>query len=278
MGVVCSTMVTCFTRCHDSYIDWKWDQEDNFDGPYAETIQLQNTTKLQRLRSIHTAVIDKNTVEIRRILGEQPDSGRVVNSYGETALHLACKLGYQHSIDTLLDGPCTANTCTEIGTPLHCITKAVRTGYMSVEAGRECIVKLVQHGADVNAQDKGLKTALFLASEIGNLVLMRCFLQLGAAVNIKDINGFTSLYMSAIRGDIQCMKLLLQSPNTEVDACDNAGRTPLIAALITIMNNLRYERLPCDAYNIGQPPDNDLMFNRYNRMGVVEALLRAGEH
>lgn len=209
---------------------------------------------------------------------EQPESGKVVNNYGETALHLACKLGYKNSIDVLLDCGCPPNICTEIGTPLHCITKAVRTGYMPIDSGKEFILKLVRHGADVNAVDKGHKTALFLAAENGNYDLIFCLMKLGADVNCKDVNGFTPVYMSAIRSDLDCMNLLLTAEGLQVDAYDEAGRTPLIAALITIMNNLRYERLPCNAYNIGQPQDSALMINRYNRIGVVEALLRAGNY
>ncbi len=84
--------------------------------------------------------------------------------------------------------------------------------------------------------------------------------------------------MSCIRGDLNCVHALLRlGPIVEVDARDSAGRTPLIAALITIMNNLKYERLPNDIYNtMYDLPEDDLEFNRHNRVAIVEALLEAG--
>ena len=54
-------------------------------------------------------------------------------------------------------------------------------------------------------------------------------------------------------------------------------RTPLIAALLTIINNLKYEKMPNDIYNLNSSASDDNMeLNRYNRVAVFEALLRAG--
>ena len=276
MGVCLSAIVMCATHCHDRYNTWKWDRDDGFETADVDVIQLQSTARPSQLRSIHTAVIDKNSGEIRRILGEHKETQTEVNSFSETALHLACKLGYINIIEVLLDNGCESNICTEIGTPIHCIVRAVKTGYTSTWTGNSMIMRLAEAGCNVNAVDKGKKTALFLASEHGNILLVRTLLLLGSAVNGKDVNGFTPLYMASIRGDLHCLNLILQQEDVEVDATDEAGRTSLIAALITIMNNLRYERLPCDAYNMGNATEKALMLNRYNRMGVVEALIRAG--
>ena len=89
--------------------------------------------------------------------------------------------------------------------------------------------------------------------------------------------------MAVIRSDMACTTMLLRLvPIVLVDAPDSAGRTPLIAALITIMNNLKYERLPTStvhavtgSYDL---PDDDLEQNRFNRMAIVEALLNAGKY
>ena len=55
------------------------------------------------------------------------------------------------------------------------------------------------------------------------------------------VNGFSPLYMSVIRADLPCVRVLIEHTRqqADIDMEDRAGRTPLIAALLSIVNNLR---------------------------------------
>ena len=84
--------------------------------------------------------------------------------------------------------------------------------------------------------------------------------------------------MSAIKGDLIIARMLLiKVPLVDVDFRDSAGRTPLFAALIMVMNNLRYERLPNDIYNMGFASREELEDYRQNQLAIIEILLKAGK-
>ena len=175
-------------------------------------------------KSIHTAVIDRNPTEVVKILKARPQSSSEVNSGGETALHLACKLGYLEIVDALLDNDCPCVT-TSIGSPIHCVLQAVKTGYVSNEPVVRAIELLTIKGCDIDARDRGQKTALFLSAEQGNFSCMELLLNLGCSVNLEDSNGFSPLYMSVIRGDLDSVNLLISRlpKQSDIDNEDSAG-------------------------------------------------------
>ena len=277
IGGCVNSCINCFTYLHDKYTDWRWTRDGE---PVFSEIQISQPTESVDpvTKSIHTAVIDRNPTEVVKILKARPQSSSEVNSGGETALHLACKLGYLEIVEALLDNDCPCVT-TSIGSPIHCVLQAVKTGYVSNEPVVRAIELLTIKGCDIDARDRGQKTALFLSAEQGNFSCMELLLNLGCSVNLEDSNGFSPLYMSVIRGDLDSVNLLISRlpKQSDIDNEDSAGRTPLIAALLTIINNLKYEKMPNDIYNLNSSASDDNMeLNRYNRVAVFEALLRAG--
>ena len=76
------------------------------------------------------------------------------------------------------------------------------------------------------------------------------------------------------RGDLDSVLALLdQREKVNVDAPDTMSRTPLMGALITILNNLRYEKMPGDVENSS---GSTVDVGRHNKIAIVEALLHAG--
>ena len=73
-----------------------------------------------------------------------------------------------------------------------------------------------RHGCDINAVDRGGKTAMFCAAEDGDLEAVRILLRLDADVNKHEANQFTPLYVAAIQGNLACVDALLslRSPGT----------------------------------------------------------------
>jgi len=82
-----------------------------------------------------------------------------------------------------------------------------------------------------------------------------------------------------VRGDIDCTFMLLDHRDqVDVDKPDMTGRTPLISSLITILSSVKHEGLPSHLYDRSMPSEEALVHSRYNRMAVVEALIRAGKY
>ena len=94
----------------------------------------------------------------------------------------------------------------------------------------ELVQRLLDRGADVNAQDDYGNTALSNHHSI-SIDIVRLLLDKGADLDIKDRDGNTALMLSSYRGDTDIVKLLLESganPNSR----DNIGCTALLIASI----------------------------------------------
>ncbi|KAH8982527.1 ankyrin repeat-containing domain protein [Lactarius akahatsu] len=143
------------------------------------------------------------------------ERGADVNARGKdhkTALHLASRALNFESMRVLLD--CGANVNAEdlLGqTPLHGL--------------------LVEHGADVNTQNKRCATLLHIAASKLNLESVRVFLDLGASANVKDSRGQTPLHKVLLskhhRKDRLGIALLLIEGGANVNASDENHETPL---------------------------------------------------
>ncbi|KAJ8981566.1 hypothetical protein NQ317_009826 [Molorchus minor] len=85
-------------------------------------------------------------------------------------------------------------------TPLH-----LAAGYNNVEVAEF----LLEHGADVNAQDKGGLIPLHNASSYGHLDIAALLIKYNTVVNATDKWGFTPLHEAAQKGRTQLCALLL---------------------------------------------------------------------
>lgn len=128
-------------------------------------------------------VIEKGYLKLTKFLvndyGINPTKTRM--SDGLTALHIASGQGHIHIIKYLLSLQQNIDVNyqnTDIGTPLH---QAVNQP--------ETLKVLLEHSADVNAQDNEGKTALHLAAFVHNKRSIRILLSHGANKAIKCING-----------------------------------------------------------------------------------------
>ncbi len=82
----------------------------------------------------------------------------------------------------------------------------------------------VESGGDVNERDPDGCTALHLAMAEGNREVVAYLLQHGALTQIRDLEGFTTLHWAVFSDDASMLGL---ASDTEVDAVDHDGRTPL---------------------------------------------------
>ena len=98
--------------------------------------------------------------------------------------------------------------------------------------GQETVVRLlVQHQADVSARDTGGLTALHGATFMGHETVARLLLEHQADVSAEDTSGRTPLTHSAIHGQETVVRLLVEH-QADISARDNQGVTALHQAAL----------------------------------------------
>jgi ankyrin repeat protein len=88
---------------------------------------------------------------------------------------------------------------------------------------------LIDHGADVNAQDWHGKRPLHFAASGGHQFLCLELLEAGAEVNAKNHLGKTPLHFAARKGSCPAIKTLL-AHGADAKLADNTGTTPSMDA------------------------------------------------
>lgn len=99
--------------------------------------------------------------------------------------------------------------------------------------------RLIQLGADVNAQDETVQSAYLIATSEGFLSLLALTLQHGADVDSKDSFNGTGLIRAAERGHALLVGMLLRN-GIEVDHINNVGWTALLESIILGDGGQRY--------------------------------------
>jgi tankyrase len=102
-------------------------------------------------------------------------------------------------------------------TPLH-----LASGYNNLDVAEY----LLEHGADVNAQDKGGLIPLHNASSYGHLDVAALLIRFNTEVNATDRWGFTPLHEAAQKGRTQLCALLL-AHGADPHMKNQEGQTPL---------------------------------------------------
>jgi hypothetical protein len=114
-----------------------------------------------------------------------------------TPLNVAARTGRPQVIRSLIDHGAMPNLPDwKQWAPLHSTIASARTNL-------EAIVTLVENGADVNIQDKHLRTPLHRAAQFGHANAVRLLLSLGADPDAKDENGYTPFDRADRHSNIQ---------------------------------------------------------------------------
>jgi ankyrin repeat protein len=137
-----------------------------------------------------------------------------------TPLHFACYHGQIDVAEALLDCGAQANAADIQGhTPLHQVLLGIGNyGYkssgmsqLSLERHPDrvlCLAPLLlEHGADINAQNKDRETPLHLASRLWLRYMARFLLKHGADVNVKNSEGKSPLQVATGREGMEMRRL-----------------------------------------------------------------------
>ena len=167
-------------------------------------------------------------VGVARLLLER---GVDVNREGEeqrTPLHAASFNGKPEIARLLLDYDAKVDAVDDFGnTPLHDVS---RRGYYSEEASVGVVRLLLEHGGDVNGQNKQQQTPLHIASCGRKLEVARLLLDNGAKLDAVDEQGNNPLH-NVLQGwyhpeEAGVIRLLLEH-GADVNAKARSGETPL---------------------------------------------------
>lgn len=94
----------------------------------------------------------------------------------------------------------------------------------------EVCYMLVQAGAQVDAQDKDMRTPLLEAIINNHMEVARYLIQNGACVYHTEEDGYTGLHHAAKLGNLETVNMLLETGQVDVNAQDSGGWTPIIWA------------------------------------------------
>ncbi|XP_072095410.1 poly [ADP-ribose] polymerase tankyrase-2 isoform X4 [Mobula birostris] len=138
---------------------------------------------------------------------------------GDAALLDAAKKGCMARVKKLciIENVNCRDTQGRHSTPLH-----LAAGYNNLEVAEY----LLQHGADVNAQDKGGLIPLHNAASYGHVDVAALLIRYNACVNATDKWAFTPLHEAAQKGRTQLCALLL-AHGADPTMRNQEGQTPL---------------------------------------------------
>lgn len=102
---------------------------------------------------------------------------------------------------------------------------------MAASNGAEELVRfLLDHGANVAAQDVSGFTALLMAAAEGHVGAVRLLLSQGASVAESNALGETALMLAVMHGHLNIVSLLVEDFNADLHSRDEHGSTPILCA------------------------------------------------
>jgi ankyrin repeat protein len=169
---------------------------------------------------------DPDIVQLVRLFLDNGENVNVHDKRGNTPLHFAAYEGDLEVARTLLEFKAEVDSLNDDGlTPLQLALEGRREGYPDI------MRLLLDHGANVEAHDKGGNTTLHFTASGGDLEVTRMLLEFKAEVNSLNQDRYTPLLMASSKGNLDISRLLL-THGADPFVHDNNGSTPLHLATI----------------------------------------------
>ncbi|KFU83589.1 85 kDa calcium-independent phospholipase A2 [Chaetura pelagica] len=195
-----------------------------------------------------------NGPQVIELLGRTPTSGLDhLNHEGLTALHLACKLGKEDMVRSLLKCRASCSAVGTLGYPIHTALKFSQKGcaqaILEVDASQvlsrdprydatplhwakkaEMTRLLLEYGSEVNSTSRTADMALHIAVQRGRFDCAMVLLTHGACTNARGQDGNTPLHLAMKHDDLDMIKAIVVFGG-DVEIPNDFGETPgLLAA------------------------------------------------
>jgi len=141
----------------------------------------------------------------------------------------------------------------------------------------EVLRVLLEHGADATAQDKNRSTPLHQASIAGHVDSMRILLQYGVDATAQDKNGWTPLHLASYEGHVKVTRFLLEH-GVDATVQDKNGRTPLHRAAFEGHSEITSVFLEHGVDATAQEEDGRTLLHRASFGGHVKVVRILLEH
>ncbi|XP_005039801.1 PREDICTED: 85/88 kDa calcium-independent phospholipase A2 isoform X2 [Ficedula albicollis] len=203
--------------------------------------------------AFHHAVRGSNP-QIIELLGRTPTAGLDHLSHeGLTALHLACQLGKEDMVRSLLKCRASCSVVGTLGYPIHTALKFSHKGcaqaILEADASQVCSKDprydatplhwaknaemtrlLLEYGCGVNASSRTADMALHIAVQRGRLDCAMLLLTHGARTNARGRDGNTPLHLAMKHDHLDMIKAIIVFGG-DVEIPNDFGETPgLLAA------------------------------------------------
>ncbi|KAJ7385774.1 hypothetical protein OS493_013808 [Desmophyllum pertusum] len=202
-----------------------------------------DATDQQGMTALHLA-ISRGYEDICTDLIDNGASINMTTKEGLSCLHLAADAGNTEIVSLVIQ--------TALRTVLKCLVTAMQSTknvpefnrfinqrdadqnsalHLGVQTGQVSMCKvLLQHGADINIQNKHLQTPLHVASIGKNKDILELLIKQGAQTNTKDFKQSTPLHSAASFGNLECVKVLLKN-FASIDSKEVDAMTPFLCAV-----------------------------------------------
>jgi len=190
-------------------------------------------TPLHPTFSVRPGTFDDTYFDVMRYLLEHgADVGAQANTEHPTPLHLASYYGGFKVAKLLLNRGVNINVRDEkCQTPLHkALTDLDNTVSALWDYYVDAVRFLLDHGADLDAEDNNHSTPLHVISKYGNTKATQLLLEHGARADATDNDHSTPLHVAIQYNNVEAARLLLEH-GARVDALDNDHFTPLHVAI-----------------------------------------------
>ena len=153
-------------------------------------------------------------------------------------------------------------------TPLHLASKRGHVKSVSL---------LIQHGADMSAQNQSGMTPLHLASREGQVEVTRMLIERGADVTAQNNDEETPLHLASSHGQLEVIDMLIEH-GADVKAQRKHGETPLHQALLWGQVEVARMIIERGADVLAQNNDGDTPLHLTSSHGRLEATVVLFEH
>ena len=177
-------------------------------------------------RNLRDAAYSRDLGALKLLLREKRDEGTLTSSDLNNTLMVAISRKVPALVQALLEAGADSNSFKELNPPL------VQAALTNCEA---TVDVLLQFRADPNLPESCRNTPLYIASQRGNLNIIRMLIEKGATATASSMDGMTSLMVAAKEGHVACVEYLLSetSSKSHVNLRDDTGRTAMYYAALS---------------------------------------------